>query len=451
MRKHFLFLVCIFMALLPQTTLCQNRDLQSFLSGQKEKYFTKGHPKAKGINISIEYPSHWQRSEGERPNIVQKFSGDASDGMTRMCTILIIDLPELLKFFSSEDFLDTIFLPDTLKEMLPSGARFLKGDKTKYDGEPGAWMIYVMQEERSGLKFVMYVLQHVFFYSGKLVMIQCSVGSLASTSRTIERTFYEYLPLFYQMGNSIIIHDKWEEGGTNYGNDASSVINMDSSNSGMVYHRDEANGFAIWYPKTWAKVPTTHAATKLKVVSKSGAGGDDFNVVVISDPAFKNITGERMVEMWLERPEAGLAQLRKAYPDAKLIKSGKTYLDNKPAYYVIFDGTFRSFDLEFPMRFLQVSAVYNGLAYYLTSRTGPDEFDAVKPIFTLIMGGFKFLQQGATDYKSDTSSVVSKGGLWLGPTEILLTLIVLFILIGVPIIIRVRKKNNMKANQGKFS
>lgn len=419
------------MALLPQTTLCQNRDLQAFLNGQKEKYFTKGHPKAKGINISIEYPSHWQRSEGERPNIVQKFSGDASDGITRMCVITIIDQPGLPKFFSSED-LDASFSPDALKEMVPNGARFLKGEKTRYDGEPGAWMICVMQQERSGFKFEVYVLQHVFLYSGKLVMIQCSVVGLASTSRTIEQIFYEYLPLFYQMGNSLIIYDKWEKKTTDYKSDASSPD--------MVHHRDEANGFAIWYPKTWVKVPTTYAATKFKVVSESGAGIDDFNVVVISDPAFQNITGERMVEMWQERPEAILAQHRKYYPDAKLIENGKTYLDNKPAYYVIFDGTFRSFELEIPMRIFQVSTVYNGRAYYLTSRTGPDEFDDMKPIFTLIMAGFKFLQMEATDYKSDTSSVVSKG--WLGPTEIFLIFILLVILIGVPIIIiiRIRKR-----------
>jgi hypothetical protein len=217
-----------------------------------------------------------------------------------------------------------------------------------------------------------------------------------------------------------------------------SVINMDSSYNDMVYHRDEANGFAIWYPKTWAKGPTTYEATKLSVVSNSGAGGDDFNVVVVSDPAFQNITGERMVEMWQERPEAILAQLRKSYPDAKVIEKGKTSLDNKPAYYVIFDGTFRSFGLEVPMRILQIFAVYNGRAYYLTSRTGPDEFDDMKPVFTLIMGGFKFLQMEATDYKSDTSSVVSKEGFILSMLSFLLGLCVIIV------IIRVRRKNKRK-------
>ncbi len=161
----------------------------------------------------------------------------------------------------------------------------------------------------------------------------------------------------------------------------------------MIYLRDETNGFAIWFPKDWAVVPTTHAKTKLKIVSKKGAGGDDFNIVVVSNPAFKKSTADKLVPMMLEKPEALAAQLRSAYPDAKIIKTGKTHLDSKTAYYVIFDGTFRSFDVEVPIRCLQVVTIHGDKCFYLTSRTEPERFDVMKPMFTLIMAGFKLLER----------------------------------------------------------
>ena len=43
------------------------------------------------------------------------------------------------------------------------------------------------------------------------------------------------------------------------------------------------------------------------------------------------------------------------------------------------------------MRILMVSTVYRGQAYYLTARTAPEEFDVIKPISTVIIGGFRFL------------------------------------------------------------
>jgi hypothetical protein len=40
------------------------------------KFDTKNHPKAKGVWATVRYPTEWQPKKGERPNIVQKYSGD---------------------------------------------------------------------------------------------------------------------------------------------------------------------------------------------------------------------------------------------------------------------------------------------------------------------------------------------------------------------------------------
>ena len=219
MKKTCLIFAFLAIAVLQQFGFSQTSEIQAFLDGQKTKYSTEGHPKAKGINISIEYPTNWQGSEGERPNIVQKFKSDASDGLLRMCLILIKDQPSFMKLFSSEDISDVMFEQETLKEMIPEGATFIKGEQTKYDGQPGAWMIYMTRAERAGVTIEMYSLQHLFLYSGKMIVLECSVGGLAGTGATVENEFARYLPLFQLFGNSIVIHDKWAKP-TNEGGDS---------------------------------------------------------------------------------------------------------------------------------------------------------------------------------------------------------------------------------------
>jgi hypothetical protein len=210
MKKQFLILAWVAITALPQSGFSQTSSLQAFLNGQKTKYSTEGHPKAKGINISIEYPSHWQRSEGEGPNVVQQFTHGTSNIFIQ-CILLIKDQPSFMKLFSSEDISDAMFTQETLKEIVPEGATFLKGENTKYDGQPGAWTIYMTQSERAGLRAESYILQHMFLYSGKLILVVCGVSGLANSGAQVEQEFTRYLPLFQLIGNSIVIQDKWKK------------------------------------------------------------------------------------------------------------------------------------------------------------------------------------------------------------------------------------------------
>lgn len=189
----------------------QQDDYREYASGNKAKYFTKDHPKAKNVNISIEYPSSWKSAEGERPNIVQKFSGDPSDGITKMALIIIKDTPKILSFLPAEEMAKEAFSSEALHEMVPPGGSYINGEMTKYDGQIGAWMIYSTVSERAGMTMKMYSLQHMFFYERKMIAVQCMVGGLEQGKESLYGVFKEYLPLFQQIGNSIVIHDKWKK------------------------------------------------------------------------------------------------------------------------------------------------------------------------------------------------------------------------------------------------
>ncbi|MBN2182244.1 MAG: hypothetical protein JW715_10045 [Sedimentisphaerales bacterium] len=187
---------------------------KELIKGEWEKYSTKSHPKSEGLDISLEYPQSWRMEEGERPHIVQKFIGSSSGDLVPSCLILIRDQPLFLKLFPSKGLSDVMFTQENLKEMIPESGIFIESEQTEYDGQRGAWMTYIIRNERAGMSVETYMLQHMFLYSGKLVLLQCSVSGITEDKELLEDAFNSYLPVFQMMANSIVIQDKWSGTGT---------------------------------------------------------------------------------------------------------------------------------------------------------------------------------------------------------------------------------------------
>lgn len=212
MKKIFLGLFSLIIAsVLISPVLGQNTDFELFNKGDNLKYYTKDHPKAKGLNISIEYPKNWVAKEGERPNIVQKFSGSVDKyGISSICMILILDSP----YKSDAEFERDIPSVQGLNAMVPPGAIFMNGGHTKYDGQSGLWITYSAITERAGLSLKAYSMSQMFYFAGKIVTIISTTGGPKEYDNVIYSTFRQNLPLFQLIGNSVIIHDKWGKSGT---------------------------------------------------------------------------------------------------------------------------------------------------------------------------------------------------------------------------------------------
>jgi len=189
----------------------QDTDIYAFKLNQTQKFSTKDHPKAKGINISLEYPINWEAKEGERPNIVKKFSRALENGSSVICLVVIKDLPSQIKILSDEDIAKEMFSEEVIKSMFPGNSKLLEHIHTKYDGQQGALSSFATVGEQSGLQLYSVSLQHIFIYSKKIICIRCTVGGLLKNSREIEELYINYFPLFLQIGNSIVINDKWNK------------------------------------------------------------------------------------------------------------------------------------------------------------------------------------------------------------------------------------------------
>jgi len=185
-------------------------EVKELLLTEKTTFSTLGHPKSQGLNISLKYPSIWVAKEGQRPHIVQKFTGSSTGSIVSVCMIIIQELPSIGKIFLDGQMAEEIF-SEGVKDYIPPGAVYIDGGTTKIDAEPGAWVKYYFEQEISGAKLGMYSLQHMLFYKGSLFTLQCSISGIAADKLILEDAFSSYLIVFQNIGSSIYIPDKWDK------------------------------------------------------------------------------------------------------------------------------------------------------------------------------------------------------------------------------------------------
>jgi len=58
----------------------QQSSLKRFLNGERLTYSTVGNPKAKGIEMSFDYPSSWGGADGRRPNTLYQVTSEKGKG-----------------------------------------------------------------------------------------------------------------------------------------------------------------------------------------------------------------------------------------------------------------------------------------------------------------------------------------------------------------------------------
>jgi len=154
----------------------------------------------------------------------------------------------------------------------------------------------------------------------------------------------------------------------------------------VAVYRDEQARFVLSYPISWARVPSTHQRTRIKIVSEEGAGGEDCAVNVQELEGASNLSPAEAIRS-LPNARSYEHTLRTALPDAKVVRSGKTYLSNQEAVFFVTTFTVRSVSLEVPMKSIVVQTARNGKLYTASCRSSPERFEELMPIFQVIFSG----------------------------------------------------------------
>lgn len=206
----FLLVFFIINSVYSQTSI--HDDLTNFLKGDKSVFLTSGNPKAYGINIRIEIPANWKQKEGIRPHVIQKFSTAGENGRIKVALISIEPLPQILQPLTDKEIAQSMFDTEAINNNLPEDATLIAQKQTYYDGELGLLLTYYQLISNAGFDFFVTTVSHKFIYKHKIVDVVITYSVLLTNPSEIHYKQEEsdlFLLLALQIGNSIVIMDKW--------------------------------------------------------------------------------------------------------------------------------------------------------------------------------------------------------------------------------------------------
>ena len=169
-----------------------NYELGEYLS-------IKDHVKSKDVNLKLKVPQDWEVKEGDRPNIVKKFTKDEN-------TYLIL-IKDNMTFFSRSESKELLSDEGFVNELVSSYSYSMKNseviDKSvvTIGTYPSVTFKIRGKMEMSGITIPIIMRCWVVFYEDKIVLLQ-SMGSDKAEFRALEQ-------LYFLITNSVIFPDQY--------------------------------------------------------------------------------------------------------------------------------------------------------------------------------------------------------------------------------------------------
>ena len=171
-----------------------------------EKFDTRGNNKAKGIWLSVRYPSGWMSKVGERPNIVRKFVRNEG-AITELLMLQVNNVPpntfKELGQLSERDWAD--FIIGAGENATVSSIK-----KIFHEGQPGFIGTVTMSEQRAGLDLYQNQQIMTIFYKNKMILMWCGTSSLTSNKSLVNRIQSKNESgICLQYFNSLVLMDRY--------------------------------------------------------------------------------------------------------------------------------------------------------------------------------------------------------------------------------------------------
>jgi hypothetical protein len=178
-----------------------------FLKGFTNKFKTKGHIKAKGTDWQINVPKSWKAEEGDRPNIIQKFTNENCK-CRQSITLMVkeMSLPKGYKITKEE--LNDFFTEKEMKTSIPPGGKFIAFKKMTFDANIGGMLEIEQTVKRLDTTVKAREIIYMFIRDNKQYILSITMGSeKLDTDLTIE--MQKYLSLYKLIANSIVVNDQY--------------------------------------------------------------------------------------------------------------------------------------------------------------------------------------------------------------------------------------------------
>ena len=183
--------------------------MEEFTLGYNRVFRTKNHPKAKNVDFQVRYPISWRPEEGERPNIIQKFTSENGRGLEGF-SLMVMDIPLPPDYTITEQDLDDFFVESELKGMVPEGGKFISAKPIVLDKHKGAMILCDSTVQRVDMTITTRILMFITIYEKKMIWINCFVSALPGEESELQERFNRFEPLFKMIANSFIIQEQYK-------------------------------------------------------------------------------------------------------------------------------------------------------------------------------------------------------------------------------------------------
>jgi hypothetical protein len=166
------------------------------------EYSTKGHAKAKGVNMTIRYPLSWKREEASRPNTVQRWTSDGGHG-TSFFAIATKQIPR----DTLSELKETLFTEESIRSTFPEGTKTIRFAVSKLEQQKVGIYEFESSSERLELTLKFRGILYYFLVDDVLVNVQfmASDGGNGSPEERLE----QIRPLVQMIMQSVVLPDRY--------------------------------------------------------------------------------------------------------------------------------------------------------------------------------------------------------------------------------------------------
>ena len=152
---------------------------------------------------------------------------------------------------------------------------------------------------------------------------------------------------------------------------------------------DPVYPFSLSFPQSWKSTGRSDSQIRLEVISDYGNGLANFVVAVSPAKGSEKVPASTFVKLMLDdRPDLLQVIVDGAVRNGKIVEKGRTYLANKDALYVIYEGEYRTPSDTFFVKTYFIETLFEGNVYAITFTTSKEGFPRSHETFKDIASNF---------------------------------------------------------------
>ena len=182
------------------------------LRGWRKDYSSRGHPKAKGIEVRLKVPRSFKQEEGERPNIVAKWTSEGGNGLEMMMLTVLTGGDYTLSRQEIDDDL-RLGARSEIRGALEEVGQVLSLRSFSQERAAGYIADVESQADRAGIEMTIRQRMFVLFVKNRVVSFSCQIGTTRDRAPTLESRMAKFGELCRLTVNSLVLPQQYSGGG----------------------------------------------------------------------------------------------------------------------------------------------------------------------------------------------------------------------------------------------